>query len=163
MHQLSDKIRAQGEQEQAEGEQEGKDDEEQEAVQLAKQTVAKHWGGKQRKARAKVAALVGDEADAAAEQYQQRHVEGLKLLVVGGGEMVGTLSLGVKEPEKPDLEDPTDSARKLVDAAKQRRLGHQKSNRKRLERSEGSSASAQSKRVPSLCTILYDIHVNTAF
>lgn len=146
MHQLSDKIRAQ---EQAEAEQEGKDTEEQEAEQLAKETVVKHWGAKQRKAKAKIAALVGDEADAAAEQYEQRHIDGLKLLVVGSGEMVGELSLGVKEPELHEPEDPADAARKLVDAAKQRRLGHQNS-RKRLERSESSSMNPQLKKVQCL-------------
>lgn len=146
MHQLSDRIKSQ---EQAEAEDAGKDIEEQEVDQLAKETVAKHWG-KERKARARVAALVGDEADAAAEQYEQRHIDGLKLLVVGSGEMVGELSLGVKAPEHQEPEDPVDAARKLVDAAKQRRLGRQNSNLKNLERTESIRMNAQSKKVQCL-------------
>ena len=146
MHQLSDRIKSQ---EQAAAEEEAKDTEEQEIEQLAKQTVAKHWG-KEKKSRARVAALVGDEADVAAEQYDQRHIDGLKLLVVGSGEMIGELSLGVKAPEYQEPEDPVDAARKLVDAAKQRRLGHQNSKRRNLERSESSSMNVKSKKVQCL-------------
>jgi hypothetical protein len=138
---VSEKIRSQ---EQAESEVECED---QEACQVAQQTVAKHWGCKETKARAAVAALVGDDADAAAEQYEQRNVDGLKLLVLGSGELVGELSLGVKEPEQPEAEDPVDAARKLVEAARQRQLGHQNSSRKRLERSNSSSATARPKKV----------------
>lgn len=145
MHQLSEKIRSQ---EQAELESEGKEAVEHESAQLAQSTVAKHWGGKQRKSRARIAALIGDEADAAAEQYQHRHVQGLKLLVVGSSEMVGELSLGIKQPEQDEVEDPADAARKLVDSVRQRRLGHQSSSKRKSDHADRSNFNNMKKVLP---------------
>jgi RNA polymerase-binding transcription factor DksA len=124
MHQLSDKIRLQ---EQAEQEQES---EEQEAK-LAEQTVEKHWGSR-RKASSKKLMVVGDEADAAADRYEQRQVGGLKLLV-----------------------DPAEAARKLVDEVKTKRLAQAQTSRKQLPRSHSAAARIEkgSVRLCDVCTL----------
>lgn len=148
MHQLSDKIRLQ---EQADADQEAKDSDEQDAK-LAEQTVEKHWGGRH-KASSKKIAVVGDEADAAADQYEQRQVSGLTLLVVGAGEMVGELALGFKEPDNTAPIDPADAARKLVDEVKTKRFAPVgKSSRKQLHRSNSAPRPTQSRSV-RLCLL----------
>jgi hypothetical protein len=147
MHQLSDKIRLQ---EQAEQEQES---EEQEAK-LAEQTVEKHWGSR-RKASSKKLMVVGDEADAAADRYEQRQVGGLKLLVVGPGEMVGELALGFKAPDYSAPVDPAEAARKLVDEVKTKRLAQAQTSRKQLPRSHSAAARIEkgSVRLCDVCTL----------